>query len=141
MARTRCKTTEPIASPYLAIHSVDSLEVLTGNAYRGGGGGHFDRSFQPCIVNWHRNLFAGLDRAPAVPMDAFLAVADCEPSKIASVRHAFTWLECAGLDRSVARRGLALVDAPQSEQMARTYPGRIRIYAPLFAQRIEPAGK
>ena len=72
----RFKALEPFPSPYLAIHTVDSLDVLTGNAYRSGGGGFFDPRFQPYIVNWHRNLFSGLERAPAVADDELLAVAD-----------------------------------------------------------------
>jgi hypothetical protein len=137
----RFKALAPVASPYLAIHSVDSLEVLTGEAYRGGGGGHFDASFQSCILNWHRNLFDGLDRAPPVPAGSLLAVADCEPQEIGAASAQFTWLDCAGLDRSVPRRGIAVVTPARAAELAASCAGRVVTYAPLFAQRVEPAGK
>ncbi|WP_346827967.1 sugar ABC transporter [Serratia inhibens] len=50
---------------YLAIHSIDNLEVLEGDEYRQKGGGNFAR-WQQHITDWHRNLYAGLDRALAI---------------------------------------------------------------------------
>lgn len=50
---------------YLAIHSIDNLDVLQGDEYREKGGGNFAR-WQQHITDWHRNLYDGLDRAPAV---------------------------------------------------------------------------
>jgi hypothetical protein len=135
----RFKSLEPFPSPYLAIHTVDSLDVLTGQAYRTGGGGSFDKRFQPYIVNWHRNLFSGLDRAPAVAEDELIAVADDPREKLSDAR--FAWLEAAGLDRSVGSRGLARVSRAEGERLAKTHKGLVRLYRPLIGQRVERTGK
>lgn len=137
----RFKAVKPLASPYVAIHTVDSLEVLTGNAYRSGGGGFFDPRFQPYIVNWHRNLFSGLERAPAIAEHELLAVADEGREALDKAGVGLTWLAIAGLDRSVAYRGIARVTDAQGERLAQNYEGVVRLYRPLLAQRVERADK
>jgi hypothetical protein len=137
----RFKALEPFPSPYLAIHTVDSLDVLTGNAYRSGGGGFFDPRFQPYIVNWHRNLFSGLERAPAIADDELLAIADEGREALDRTGVGFAWLTGTGLDRSVAYRGIARVTHAEGERLARDYEGVVRLYRPLIAQRLERAGK
>lgn len=137
----RFKAVTPMLAPYLAIHSVDSLEVLTGSAYKGGGGGSFDARFQPCIIHWHRNLFAGLDRAPAVGLDEFLAVSDASPEAVAGAGIDFVWLEAAGLDRSVPRRGIARIDAATAQRLVASRPTTFNVFAPIMAQRVERADK
>jgi hypothetical protein len=135
----RFKALEPFASPYLAIHTVDSLDVLTGDAYRSGGGGSFDPRFQPYIINWHRNVFSGMNRAPAVADDELIAVVDDAREKLSDAR--FTWLEPAGLDRSVSSRGIARVGRAEGERLAEAHRGIVRVYRPLIAQRVERADK
>ena len=135
----RFKALWSVPSPYPAIHTVDSLDVLTGQAYRSGGGGAFDKRFQPFIINWHRNLFSGLDRAPAVADDELIAVADDAREKLSDTR--FAWLEAAGLDRSVIYRGIARVNRVEGERLADAHKGVVTLYRPLIAQRVERAGK
>ncbi len=137
----RFKAITHIAAPYLAVHTVDSLEVLTGNSYRSEGGGSFDRTYQHYITNWHRNLFSGLERAPAIAGHEFLAVTDQAPDKVADAGVRFTWLEIAGLDASTPRRGIARIDRTQAERLVRSHCGVINVYAPRMPQRQEPAGK
>lgn len=137
----RFKAVSDVPSPYLAIHTVDSLEVLTGGAYKGGGGGAFDGLYQKYIVNWHRNLFAGLDRAPAIAPDALLAVCDAGREAAQDSGVDFAWLVAAGLDASTPQRGIAQVDPATARRLAASHAGRIAIYAPMIAQRLEPAGK
>ena len=135
----RFKSLAPFPSPYLAIHTVDSLDVLTGDAYRSGGGGSFDPRFQPYIINWHRNVFSGIERAPAVADDELIAVVDDAREKLFDAR--FTWLEAAGLDRSVTSRGIARVGRGEGERLAEAHKGIVRLYRPLIAQRVERADK
>lgn len=137
----RFKSVKPFASPYLAIHTVDSLDVLTGKAYSSGGGGFFDPRFQPYIVNWHRNLFSGVDRAPEIAEDELLAVADEAREALHEAGVGLTWLTSAGLDRSVAYRGIARVTAAEGERLGRDFAGIVRLYRPLLPQRVERAGK
>lgn len=135
----RFKALEPFASPYLAIHTVDSLDVLTGSAYRSGGGGSFDPRFQPYIINWHRNVFSGIDRAPAVADGELIAVVDDAREQVSDAR--FTWLEAAGLDRSIGSRGIARVSRAEGERLTQAHKGIVRLYRPLIAQRVERGDK
>ena len=50
---------------YLAIHTIDGLDVLTGDEYRRKGGGNFAK-WQRHITDWHRNLYSDIGFAPAV---------------------------------------------------------------------------
>lgn len=137
----RFKAITAIPAPYLAIHSVDSLDVMTGNAYRSLGGGSFDRTYQGFIINWRRNVFGGLDRAPAIAENEFLAVSDQVPGKVSGSGVCFTWLTIAGLDASTPQRGIARIDRAQAEALVKTQGGLIAVYAPMMLQRQEPAGK
>ena len=94
--------------PYFALYSVTSGEVLSGGAYRGTGGGNFrTEDWRPLITFWHRNLFAGADRAPAIPETAYLAVLDCDAP--APTPGPVTWLTSAGLDATTKHRAIAAV--------------------------------
>jgi hypothetical protein len=137
----RFKAIVNVPAPYLAIHTVDSLDVLTGEAYRSLGGGSFDRTYQGCITNWHRNLFDGLARAPAIAEDEFLAVTDEVPAKVAAAGVEFSWLRIAGLDASTPQRGIARIDRMRSAELAKRYRSVITVFAPLMPQRQELPGK
>lgn len=134
----RFKAVEAIPAPYIAIHTVDSLDVLEGNAYKQGGGGTFDVSFQPAISNWRRSLYEGLDRAQPVELKALLAVCD-DPDKAKGVGINFAWLTAAGLDTAVPRRGIASVSRQFLERLGNHHG--VRLYLPITQQRIERSDK
>ena len=136
----RFKAIGASSAPYLAIHSVDSLEVLTNGAYRSAGGGSFDPGFQPAIINWRRSFYDGLARAPAIADDELIAVCD-QPDQVKGVAVDFIWLTAAGLEASAPRRGIARINRTQAERLARSHKGVINIYAPLIAQKQESAEK
>lgn len=101
--------------PSAAMYSMRSADVFQDPYYlsiRGLG------EFLPLIDRRHyrRNLFAGLDRAPAVADHELLLVWDapapCEDSGIA-----FTWLEAVAVDRSTPWRGIAVVSASEAERL------------------------
>jgi hypothetical protein len=74
---------------------------------------------------YQRNLFSGLERAPAVAGTAFLLVADRPHEDTALADLGLTWLVCAGIDRSTALRGIAVVDAPPRPRSG------VAVYRPL----------
>ena len=127
-------------SPYFAIHTVDSIEVLISDAYRNRGGGRFDALYQPYITHWRRSFYSGLARAPAFAKDELLAVSD-RPEKITDVALSFIWLTAAGLDTAVPRRGIAWVQQSQARELAKFTEDGITLYAPLMEQRQESAAK
>ena len=112
----RFKTVSLGYSPSLAMYSMRSAAVFEDRYYlsiRGLG------EFQTLVDrrHYHRNLFAGLDRAPAVAATEALLVWDAEAPR-ASPDIAFTWLEAVAIDRSTPYRGIAVVDAARAATLA-----------------------
>lgn len=112
----RFKTRTGGYSPSLAMYTMESQAVFADPYYlsiRGLG------EFLPLIDrrHYHRNLFAGLDLAPAVRMDQLLLVWDCaRPCELPGV--AFTWLNAVAIDHSTPYRGIAVVDARDPAALA-----------------------
>ncbi|RPI44465.1 MAG: hypothetical protein EHM59_12780 [Betaproteobacteria bacterium] len=125
----RFKTSSPGYSPSLAMYSMRSAAVFQDPYYlsiRGLG------EFLPLIDrrHYHRNLFAGLDSAPAVAADEILLVWDAAAPR-ESPGVAFSWLEAVAIDRSTPYRGVAVVTATQARELA--LAGGIARYVPASA--------
>ena len=127
----RLTTGSPGCSPSLAMYSVVSADVFADPYYlrvRGMG------EWLPLIDkrHYHRNLFAGLENAPAVPDDCALVVVDRErPAELPGVT--LTWLEAVGLDRSTPYRGIAVVTRAAAEALAGHDVG---VYRPVAARTL-----
>lgn len=107
----RFKTESPINSPSLAMYTMGSADVFADPYYlsiRGLG------EFLPLIdKRWYRrNLFAGLDIAPAVASDELMLVWDA-PAPRETPGIDFVWLEAVAIDKSTPYRGIAVVQANQ----------------------------
>ena len=94
---------------YLALHTIDGLDVLTGEDYRQKGGGNFAR-WQQHITDWHRNLYDGLDRAPAVGADEVLVVSATGPQSLIELGLAPSAMQAVELEKLPAQRWLAKMD-------------------------------
>ncbi len=77
----RFKALSAACPAYLAIHSIDNLTILQGDEYRHKGGGNFAR-WQEYITDWRRNLYDGLNRAPAINEDEHLVVSEIGPEPL-----------------------------------------------------------
>ena len=128
--------TTPHVAPYLAVYSVDSAEVFTTDAYRARGGRDSTGEWKSTMASWDRNLFSGIDRAPAVYDGELLLMTEDTDADASCGEIAFSWLTAAGLDRTVAKRAIAVAQEPQAQHLARASAGRIRAYRPLMAQRV-----
>jgi hypothetical protein len=117
---------------YLAIHSIDGLEVLTGEEYRLKGGGNFAR-WQPHIIDWHRNLYDGLDRAPAVGSGQHLAVTPTGPEPLLRMGLTPMAMHAVALEASPPRRWLATLGHIDATAVAQL-PTDVHVYAPMTAQ-------
>jgi len=112
----RFKTDSPGYSPSLAMYTMQSAEVFNDPYYqsiRGLG------EFLPLIdKRWYmRNLFAGLDIAPAVANDEVMLVWDsAAPREQAGID--FVWLEAAAVDKSTPFRGIAVLKAADAGAVA-----------------------
>ena len=105
----RFKTASPGYPPSTAMYSMRSAAVFQDPYYlsiRGLG------EFLPLIdrSQYRRNLFAGLDRAPAVAPDEVMLMWDAaEPRQASGIE--FEWLEAVAVDKSTPYRGIAVVPA------------------------------
>jgi hypothetical protein len=127
-ASQRFEALHAAASPFVALHEVDSPEVFTGPAYRAKAGPTNTGEWQTKMNNWHRNLFDH-EHTPDVPMDARLLVIEPDGAAALPATISAAWMRAVGLDRTVERRGLAVVAAPAAQALTGA-PG-IRVLRPL----------
>ena len=120
-------------APSIAVYSIVSADVLTSDDYfkNAKGGNLGSPRWKPRLKYWNRNLFDGLDQAPAVPMDSILVTMDADrpDAKLGDVR--FTWLECVGLDRTTPYRGIAVLSRAQAEPYMKDRRPGLLVYKPL----------
>lgn len=119
---------------YLAIHSIDSLDILQGNEYRQKGGGNFAR-WQQHITDWHRNLYGGLERAPAIGADDYLVVSTIGPEPLIRIGLTPDQMQAVALDKLPEQRWLAKLSRPLASG-AGQLPNGVHLYAPMTAQLI-----
>jgi hypothetical protein len=130
-ASQRFEAIHTAESPFLALHEVDSPELFTSPFYRARGGPSNTGEWQTRMGHWHRNLFAA-DHTPDVPMDARLVVVEAECGPMLPDHVPARWMETVGLDRSVPRRGLAVMPPATADRLVGT-PG-IRVLKPIGAR-------
>jgi hypothetical protein len=130
-ASQRFETIHTAESPFVALHEVDSPELFASPFYRAKGGPNNTGEWQAKMGRWHRNLFA-TDHTPDVPMDARLVVVEDGSGQTLPEHLSVRWMEAIGLDRSVPRRGLAVM-APQTADRLVGMPG-IRVLKPISAR-------
>ena len=112
----RFLTDSPGYSPSLAMYTMPGPEVFDDPYYRsvrgmGEWADLIDRRY------YHRNLFAGLDRAPPVAAGQRLIVADREQADAALAELALAWLKCVAIDHSTPLRGIAVLDAAAADRL------------------------
>jgi hypothetical protein len=127
-ASQRFEAIHPAESPFVALHEVDSADIFTSPTYRAQAGPTNTGEWQKKMGNWHRNLFA-LDHTPDVPMASRLVVVDAAGSSALPDGVPVQWMDAVGLDRSVPRRGLAVMPPATADRLVGT-PG-IRVLKPI----------
>ncbi|WP_321788075.1 sugar ABC transporter [Burkholderia pyrrocinia] len=119
---------------YLALHTIDSPDVLTSAEYRDKGGGNFAR-WQPHIVEWRRNVYDSAAPAPTVSGDQWLAVCD-HAAPFGRSGIAATAIHAIALDRQPADRWLAVLTHDQARLASGPSDAAIRLYAPMGDQLV-----
>ncbi|WP_199638899.1 sugar ABC transporter [Serratia sp. PAMC26656] len=94
---------------YLALHSIDSLDVLQGDEYRQKGGGNFAR-WQQHITDWHRNLYGELDRAPTLGEHEHLVTSAVGPEPLVEMGLTPYRMQAVALERFPEVRWLAKLE-------------------------------
>jgi len=125
-------------SPYLALHEVESAALFESSAYRSRGGPSSVGEWHDLQSNWHRNLLEGLDATPEVPEDrVLLMLRDAEAVGLPAGTE-IAWQNGAGLDRTVSRCGLAVLDDTAAFAGIAARDDRVRLFRPL-GERIRAA--
>jgi hypothetical protein len=117
---------------YLAVHTVDGLEILTGDEYRQKGGGNFAR-WQQHITDWHRNLYHASGPAPAVNAGERLVLSVSGPEPLIQMGLTPLVMRAAALEKHPECRWLACLSG-QGVPLAGTMPEGVYVYAPMTAQ-------
>jgi hypothetical protein len=128
-ASQRFEALNKVDSPFVALHEVDSPDIFTGASYRAQAGPTNTGEWQAKMNNWHRNVFDGLEHTPDVSMDSRLLVVEAHGGTALPGGVKVAWMTAVGLDRSVPRRGLAVVEAAAAHRFVGT-PG-VRVMKPL----------
>ena len=127
-ASQRFEAIHAAESPFVALHEVDSPEIFTSPTYRSKAGPSNTGEWQTKMGNWHRNLF-DLDHTPDVPMEARLVAVEADGASALADGVSVKWMDAVGLDRSVQRRGLAVMPPSNADRLVGT-PG-IRVLKPI----------
>jgi len=117
---------------YLAVHTIDGLDVLTGEEYRQKGGGNFSR-WQRHIIDWHRNLYSDIGLPPAVHADELLALCGCGPEALIRMGVTPLPMRAVALDRFPERRWLAKLPRRHA-RLGENIPEGVHLYAPMTQQ-------
>lgn len=132
--RFKVLTTDvPASVPvYLALHTMDDLSVLTGEEYREKGGGNFAR-WQPHITNWHRNLYACMQAAPAVQAGELLLVSQHGPEALQHMGLCPLAMDAVALEEFPPQRWMAKLTVEQRNAMT-ALPPNIHAYEAMTEQ-------
>lgn len=123
----------PVAVPvYLALHTIDGLGVLTGDEYREKGGGNFAR-WQQHITDWHRNLYACAQVAPALQAGDLLLVSPHGPDTLQQMGLRPLAMEAVALEGLPPQRWIARLPAAQRPAMA-ALPPDVQAYEAMTEQ-------
>lgn len=133
-ATQRFEALAPHPSPFVALHQVTGPEVFTSDAYRAKAGPTGTGIWRERMTNWHRNVLAGLDATPDVPMEGALVVVEDG----ATAPLPLTWVTPVGLDRTVTRRGLGVLPTRVNAAEMIGLPG-VRVCKPLTPRLVAQA--
>jgi hypothetical protein len=117
---------------YLAVHTIDSLDVLTGDEYRQKGGGNFAR-WQQHITDWHRNLYSDIGLAPVVDADELLALCANGPEPLIQLGLTPLAMQAVALEKFPEHRWLAKLRRGNA-QLVGSLPEGVFLYEPMTAQ-------
>lgn len=117
---------------YLALHSIDGLDILTGEEYRQKGGGNFAR-WQQHITDWHRNLYGGIERGPEIGEGEYLALSAEGPEPLLRLGLTPYAMHAVAMEKFPEHRWLAKVERGNAPDIKRL-PEGVHIYTPMTAQ-------
>ena len=121
----------------MALHEVDGPGVFTSSAYTSRAGPAGTGAWRDRMDQWHRNLFDGLAQTPDIPDDGYLVIIEERAPVDLPTGMVPVWLTAKGLDRSVARRAIAVCrDTTVAGALAGS--SGVRVMRPLTRRLVAP---
>lgn len=136
LASQRFESLADTPSPFSALHEIASADMFESAIYRQRGGRASNGEWQVEMINWHRNLYDGLDATPEVANGAYLLFVD-EQRDIAEREIALPpgvpihWLNLVGLDRTIPYRGIAVLEDPDAMLAIARVDPRVKVFRPI----------
>lgn len=136
LASQRFESLADTPSPFSALHEIASADVFESTIYKQRGGRASNGDWQKDMINWHRNLYSGLDATPEVVDDAYLLFIDAKRD-VAEREIAVPpgvdvhWLTLVGLDRTIPHRGIAVLDDAQRVLAIAKVDSRVKLFRPM----------
>ena len=136
LASQRFESVADTLSPFAAMHEIASPGVFESAIYRQRGGRASNGAWQADMINWHRNLYDGLDATPEVAEGSYLLFVD-EKREIAEREIALPsgvnihWLNLVGLDRTIPHRGIAVLAEPNPMLAIAKTDKRVKVFKPI----------
>ena len=127
----RFRALPPSRPKYRAMYSLDNAAVFDTPEYKSTTGGKFPETWRALITDFHRNFADGGDM-PAVAKNECLIVVTppATGNELTGVK--LDWRNIVGLEKSLPRIGLGVVDRATGEAIAkRALPG-VNAYEPVF---------
>jgi len=138
--RFRAVAPETVTWEYLALYSIETLDVYESEAYRNiGGGGNASLRFKDAITR-RRNVYEGIERVPSVSEDGRILLCEDAPFGFDLADILFLPLSAAAgrrragateLTGSPERRAIAVCDASVVDRVDLTRNAGLAVYAPI----------
>lgn len=123
---------------YLAIHSIDGMAVLESDEYQQKGGGNFAR-WQQYIIDWHRNIYDSIERAPSIDKDELLILSEVGAEPLINMGITPVRMWAVALEKFPENRWLAKLDRSIPLSVDALATG-VHLYAPMTAQLTRSTG-
>ena len=136
LASQRFESLADTLSPFSALHEIASAEMFESAIYKQRGGRASNGAWQVDMINWHRNLYNGLDATPEVADGSYLLFID-EKREIAERDIAIPpdvrihWLNLVGLDRTIPHRGIAVLAKADPMLAIAKADKRVKVFRPI----------
>jgi hypothetical protein len=136
LASQRFQSLTDTPSPYSAMHEIASADVFESAVYKQRGGRASNGDWQKDMINWHRNLYSGVDATPDVADGSYLLFIDetrdvAEREIVLPPGARVHWLDLVGLDRTIPHRGIAVLDDAAAMVATAKVDTRVKIFRPI----------
>ena len=136
LSAQRFACTHQARAPFLAVYRLADTGVLSRDSYTSRAGRNsVDPAFRAKMTNWDRNLVTGDLADMDVPEGGWLVLIDRLSAASPPLPEGFAALAVAGLDATIAERGVAIGRSGAPPAVAPAEGWTVRTFRPVHAVR------